>query len=134
MVSAEQMKELVGKTVYFRSNYNDVNCGVVKGVSFPNADYARIDRINKPGEMLLVKAVHIFLTEEELFSDNNSRFMKQVKTSDASRRLRVGEIRRTISTTEEVAKLVKEYKAIRDAIAECSVKLLGTCIDPDNID
>lgn len=128
MANIEQLQECVGKTVYFRTDGNDVVAGTLEELICFKTKYGIVESIMYG--TLNVLAENIFATQDDLLKDNYERAIEKVKagTNHASR---VHRFVKNTKTVDQLVDLYHDYQAIRDALSEISVDLLGQCVDFD---
>lgn len=128
-----QLKELVGKTVWFRTTLNDTCSGIIDHVE--GSGHAAIIMLTADGkEQHGWRHVHmndIFLTKEDLLGANYEKFKKQVDSYCAQ-----------IRTVNELVQFCFDHKvaengehtdwAARSAAHKMGFEILGIDLDPES--
>lgn len=130
-VTGTLSSELTGRTVWFRTNECDMNSGTVRHVE--GGDDLCIDYVGKRGVPRVFHAYRddVFLTKEDLISDNHRRFMAKVDACC-----------RQMATVQDLVSFCYMHMAPRrdgetDYVAKAAIRkkakeLLGFEVDPQS--
>lgn len=133
MVNAEQMSKLQkGDRVWFRTCYNEMNEGIVIGVSYSGTaplswTYARVEPVGKPGTQPIVRPDDIFLTKEDLIEANRDKwFAEDTHAESEDHAFRVEKYMKEVYTIRQLAEMYRDFMAIKEVLGKKSEELLDT--------
>lgn len=133
-IDVSALEGTVGKTVWIRSKFHDVASGTVEYVKDGRA-YVQIQAFGDgPIDWPMTEPAfpnNIYLEKEDLIADNRERFHSWWQCNDLASRT----YRYTNSTknVKELVELGREYMAIREAFRKCSMCIIGTEVDLDEL-